>query len=222
MWDTGADRQVDARIDSAVALARTSDVAIVVAGIEEGEFQDRAFLGLPGAQERMISAVAATGIPTVVVLIGGSAITMPWLDEVGAVVMAWYPGEQGGSAIADILLGELSPSARLPITFPVAEGQLPLTYNHRPTGRGDDYNDLSGQPLFPFGHGLSYAAFEYTALSVSPVGVCPTPWRAFEFASATPGRVPALKWSSLPARRPASVARPVIELRIPAGSLAAW
>ena len=69
----------------------------MVAGIEEGEFRDRARLGLPGYQEELIRAVAATGTPTVVVLIGGSAITMPWLDQVGAVLMAWYPGEEGGT-----------------------------------------------------------------------------------------------------------------------------
>ena len=97
--------------------------------------------------------MAATGTPTVVVLIGGSAITMPWLDAVDAVLMAWYPGQAGGTAVADVLLRIFSSSGRLPITFPQEEGQLPLTYNHRPTGRGDDYADLSGRPLFPFGFG---------------------------------------------------------------------
>jgi beta-glucosidase len=157
-----------AQIEHAARLAAESAVAIVVAGIEEGEFQDRALLGLPGHQEALIRAVAATGTPTVVVLVGGSAITMPWLEDVGAVVMAWYPGEQGGAAVADVLLGEISPSGRLPITFPITEGQLPLVYNHRPTGRGDDYVDLTGRPLFPFGFGLSYTTFAYRDLSLTP------------------------------------------------------
>jgi beta-glucosidase len=168
VWDAGVSRNDGMLIDSAAALARRSDVAIIVAGIEEGEFRDRAFLGLPGRQEELIRAVAATGTPTVVVLVGGSAITMPWLEHVDAVLMAWYPGEAGGHALADVILGDISPAGRLPITFPISEGQLPLVYNHRPTGRGDDYVDLTGQPLFPFGFGLSYTAFEYSDLTVQP------------------------------------------------------
>jgi len=174
VWDTGADKAARARLDSAVALAGRSAVAVVVAGIEEGEFRDRARLGLPGLQEELIRRVAATGTPTVVVLVGGSAITMPWLDEVGAVVMAWYPGEEGGRAVADVLLGTVNPSGRLPISFPLEEGQLPLTYNHRPTGRGDDYADLTGRPLFPFGFGLSYARFAYDSLVIAPAAIGPS------------------------------------------------
>lgn len=173
VWDAGVTDDWRARIDSAVAAARASDVAIVVVGIEEGEFRDRALLGLPGHQEELIDAVAATGKPTVVVLVGGSAITMPWLDRVDAVLDAWYPGEQGGPAVADVLFGDADPAGRLPITFPLAEGQLPLVYDHQPTGRGDDYVDLTGQPLFPFGYGLSYTRFEYSALSISPDTIGP-------------------------------------------------
>ena len=95
-----------------------------------------------------------------------------WLDEVDAVLQVWYPGEQGGPALADILRGAESPAARLPITFPISEGQLPLVYNHRPTGRGDDYVDLTGHPLFPFGFGLSYSSFEYSGLEIDgPIAV---------------------------------------------------
>ena len=81
--------------------------------------------------------------------------------------MAWYPGEAGGLAIADLLLGARNPSGKLPITFPRNEGQLPLNYNHFPTGRGDDYVDGTGQPLFPFGYGLNYTSFEYSDLKLS-------------------------------------------------------
>ncbi len=169
VWDAGVPDDWRARIDAAVAAARASDVAIVVAGIEEGEFRDRAYLGLPGHQEALIKAVAATGKPTVVVLIGGSAITMSgWLDDAGAVLDAWYPGEQGGPAVADVLFGDADPAGRLPITFPVFEGQLPLVYDHQPTGRGDDYVNLTGQPLFPFGFGLSYTTFAYSNLQIAP------------------------------------------------------
>jgi beta-glucosidase len=174
VWDAGADVEWRARIDSAARVARTGDVAIVVAGIDEGEFQDRAFLGLPGHQEALVDAVADTGTPVVVVLVGGSAITMSSrLDRAGAVLHAWYPGEEGGRAVADVLFGDADPGGRLPITFPVAEGQLPLTYRHKPTGRGDDYRDLTGMALFPFGHGLSYTQFEYSGLVIEPAQIPP-------------------------------------------------
>jgi beta-glucosidase len=139
----------------------------VVVGIEEGEFQDRAYINLPGRQEELINKIAATGKPIVVVLVGGSAITMKnWLDNVHSVLDVWYPGEVGGDAVADVLFGDYNPSGRLPITFPVFEGQLPLVYNHKPTGRGDDYINLTGQPLFPFGYGMSYTTFEYSDLKI--------------------------------------------------------
>jgi beta-glucosidase len=171
IWDATvrSEAELGASIDSAVRIARAADVAVIVAGIEEGEFRDRAFLSLPGRQEDLIRAVAATGTPVVVVLIGGSAVTMSaWLDSVGAVVQAWYPGDEGGHAVADVLFGDENPAGRLPFTVPISEGQLPLTYDHKPTGRGDDYLDLTGQPLFPFGHGLSYTSFEYSDLRITP------------------------------------------------------
>lgn len=173
VWDITVEDNWRRQIDEAVEAARESEVAVIVAGIHEGEFQDRALLGLPGRQEALIRAVAATGKPTVVVLIGGSAITMSsWMDEVDGILLAWYPGENGGHALTDILFGKESPAGRLPITFPVHEGQCPLYYNHKPTGRGDDYYNLTGQPLFPFGYGLSYTSFEYSDLAFqkNPIG----------------------------------------------------
>lgn len=172
VWDAGVTNDWRAKIDSAVAVARRSDVAIVVAGIEEGEFRDRAFLSLPGHQEELIERIAAAGKRVIVVLVGGSAITMSrWLDRVDGVIDAWYPGEAGGRAVADVLFGDSNPAGRLPITFPMSEGQLPLYYNHKPTGRGDDYLDLTGHPLFPFGFGLSYTSFEYSGLKIEPASV---------------------------------------------------
>ena len=169
VWDAGVTSVWRAQIDSAVTAAARSDVAVVVAGLEEGEFRDRAFLGLPGHQEELIERVAAAGKPVVVVLVGGSAITMSrWLDRVDGVIDVWYPGEEGGRAVADVLFGDENPGGRLPITFPMSEGQLPLVYNHKPTGRGDDYLDLTGHPLFPFGYGLSYTTFEYSNLVITP------------------------------------------------------
>ncbi len=87
-----------------------------------------------------------------------------WIDNVNSIIDVWYPGEVGGEAVADVLFGDYNPAGRLPITFPIDEGQLPLYYNHKPTGRGDDYINLTGQPLFPFGFGLSYTKFEYSNL----------------------------------------------------------
>lgn len=167
-WNATVKNNEEQKIAAAVSAAKKSDIAIVVAGINEGEFQDRASLRLPGRQEELIQRIAATGKPVIVLLVGGSAIiTNSWLNKAGAVLDLWYPGEAGGTAVASILFGDENPAGRLPITFPKHEGQLPLTYNHKPTGRGDDYNDLSGAPQFPFGFGLSYTQFEYSNLHFS-------------------------------------------------------
>jgi len=213
VWDAGIRDDWRARIDSAVSIARRSDVAIVVAGIEEGEFRDRASLALPGHQEALIRAVAKTGTPTVVVLVGGSAITMPWLGDVGAVIDAWYPGEVGGTAVAEALFGDVNPAGRLPMTFPIAEGQLPLRYNHKPTGRGDDYLDLTGQPLFPFGFGLSYPTFEYSDLAIQPSTLGTSGSATISFVVKNTGRTAGDEVAQLYIRDVlASVARPVMQL----------
>ncbi len=165
VWNVGVKDNWQAKINEAVAVVQKSEVAIVCAGITEGEFQDRAMLSLPGHQEELILKIAATGKPVIVLLIGGSAITMnQWLNKVNGVLSVWYPGEEGGPAVANVLFGDYNPAGRLPITFPVHESQLPLVYNHKPTGRGDDYNNLSGAPLFPFGFGLSYTSFDYSSI----------------------------------------------------------
>jgi beta-glucosidase len=156
----------------AIGIASKSDVAVLFVGNSletEGEEKDRADLDLPGAQEELIKAISETGVPTIAVLINGSAITMSnWTHRVGAIVEAWYLGEEGGNAIADVLFGEYTPGGKLPITFPLSVGQLPLYYNYRPSGRIYDYVDMSGKPLFPFGHGLSYTTFEYSNLKIAP------------------------------------------------------
>jgi beta-glucosidase len=172
VWDVGTQPEWRGAIAEAASVARASEAAIVVAGLEEGEFRDRASLRLPGHQEELIRAVAATGRPVVVVLIGGSAVLVDeWLEDVGAVLLAWYPGEEGGHALADVLFGSVDPAGRLPLSFPMTEGQLPWTYRHKPTGRGDDYADLSGRPRFPFGFGLSYTRFTYTGLELPGEGL---------------------------------------------------
>jgi beta-glucosidase len=214
VWTDGMERWRD-QIDSAVAVARASDAALIVAGIEEGEFRDRAFLRLPGYQEQLIEQVAALGKPVIVALVGGSAITMSaWLDRVDAVLHVWYPGEEGGHAVTDILFGDHNPSGRLPITFPLAEGQLPLVYNHKPTGRGDDYLDLTGQPLFPFGFGLSYTTFEYSDLRIEPATIGVSGRTRVHCTIRNTGTLAGHEVVQLYVRDLlASVARPVLELK---------
>ena len=172
VWNATLKTDWQKEIEKSVKLAKKADVAIVVAGITEGEFLDRASLKLPGHQEELIQALNATGTKVVVLIVGGSAVTMEnWIDETEAIAMLWYPGQEGGHAVADFLFGEINPSGKLPITFPVNEAQLPLVYNHQPTGRGNDYNNLSGQPLFPFGFGLSYTRFEYSDIRLDRPGI---------------------------------------------------
>ena len=165
-WDVGFEAQENAKIARAAAAARKAEAAVIVTTIEEGEFRDRASLDLPGFQERLIAEVAATGTPTIVVLVTGSAVTMTdWLADADAVVEAWYTGEEGGTAVAEVLFGDYNPGGRLSITFPRSATQLPLYYNYKPSGRGYDYMDTSAVPLFPFGYGLSYTTFGYGDLS---------------------------------------------------------
>lgn len=167
IWNYDVVQSFDSELKKAVKAAKKSDVAVVVAGIHEGEFQDRASLRLPGNQEQLIRELHKTGKPVIVLLVGGSAITMnEWISDADAIVSIWYPGEAGGSAVANLLTGKINPAGRLPVTFPISEAQLPLTYNHLPTGRGDDYYNLSGEPLFPFGFGLSYTTFSYSDMKL--------------------------------------------------------
>jgi len=156
-------------IARAVKAARAADAVVVAVGIVEGEGKDRSDLDLPGRQEELIRAVAATGKPVAVVLYAGSAVTMEgWLDRVGAVLDAWYPGERGGIAVAKALFGIINPGGRIPVTFPRRVGQVPLYYNYKPSGRGYGYCDGPGSPRFPFGHGLSYTTFRYSNLVLRP------------------------------------------------------
>jgi len=164
--------------NEAIEIAKKSEVVILFMGnasgapdaneITEGEQNDRCNLDLPGVQEDLIKEISSVNKNTVVCLINGSAITMSkWIDKVNAVLECWYPGEEGGNAIADVIFGDYNPGGKLPITFPVTTGQLPLYYNYKPTGRVYDYVDLRGkQFLFPFGYGLSYTEFEYKNLKI--------------------------------------------------------
>ena len=150
-----------------------SDVALITAGIVEGEGKDRAHLELPASMERLIENVSKTGIPTVVAISAGSAVTMSrWFEKVQSILYLWYPGQEGGYAAADVLLGRYNPAGRLPITFPQDVAQAPLYYIQEPSGRLNGYVDLSEKPLFPFGYGMSYTRFEYgeACLSANEIG----------------------------------------------------
>ncbi|HVZ56378.1 MAG TPA: glycoside hydrolase family 3 C-terminal domain-containing protein [Chitinophagaceae bacterium] len=215
VWNAGIDTAWQAKIREAVRAASQADVAVVVAGIHEGEFQDRAMLSLPGHQEALIEALSATRKPVVVLLVGGSAITMRnWLDRVPAVMDIWYPGEEGGHAVADVLFGDQGPGGRLPITFPQDESQLPLVYNHKPTGRGDDYYNLSGLPLFPFGFGLDYTSFTYSDWHLSRQEMQSGDSVTFRGVVTNTGNRPGQEVVQLYIRDLlSSVARPVMELK---------
>lgn len=168
-------------IDPAVRVAERADVAVVFVGGESGlmphstvgEARDASDLGLTGVQQQLVEEIVATETPTVVVVIGGRVFSLPWIAQnVPAVMQAWLPGEEGGTAIADVLLGNVNPAGRLPVTLPRSVGQVPIHATHR-TGGGrsqfwHDYTDSPSSPLFPFGHGLSYTTFRYDGFAVGP------------------------------------------------------
>jgi len=159
------------RIAEAVAAADDVDVIIAVLG-ESGEISQesnsRISLELPGHQEALLEALHATGKPVVLVLSNGRPLSVNWADRhVPAIVELWFPGENGGSALADVLFGDCNPSGRLPITFPRSVGQIPYAFPEHPGAHGKDFGQVQG-PLYPFGHGLSYTSFRYGKLQVSP------------------------------------------------------
>ena len=174
-------------IERAVAAAAASDVALVFVGMSgewESEGYDRPNMDLPGMQDALVAQVAAVNPRTIVVLNTGSPITMPWLDQVSAVVQAWYPGQECGNAIADVLFGDINPSGKLPQTFPVRLEDTPAYLNfpgengkvHYGEGLFVGYRYYEKKhiaPLFPFGFGLSYTTFAYSSLSLSAQDIGP-------------------------------------------------
>lgn len=159
-------------IPDAVAAAKSADVTVIVVGeppAMSGEAAARSDISLPGGQEKLIEAIAATGKPFVVVLVNGRPLTVGgWLKSAPAVLEAWHPGLEAGNAIADVLFGKVNPGGKLPVSFPRTVGQIPVHYNHESTGRPysadnkytSKYLDLPPDPQFAFGHGLSYTQFE--------------------------------------------------------------
>lgn len=183
----------DSQIAQAVIATMLSDVAVVVVGgssardfktkyidtgaavvdeesvsdMEAGEGFDRASLELLGLQDELLRAIKATGKPMVVVYVEGRPLDKNWASEkADALLTMWYPGGEGGTALADVLFGDYNPAGRLPVSVPRNVGQLPVYYNKK-NPRGHDYVEMSADPLYPFGYGLSYTTFEYSGLTVS-------------------------------------------------------
>lgn len=168
-----------AEIDRAVADALRSDVAVVVLGENSrtcGENKSRSSLDLPGRQTELLKAVCATGKPVVLVVISGRPNSINWADRhVPAILEAWYPGSQGGTAIADVLFGDYNPGGKLTVTFPKTVGQIPFNFPAKPSSQidGGRTPGLQGNasringPLYPFGYGLSYTTFKYSGLKLS-------------------------------------------------------
>jgi beta-glucosidase len=171
----------DRKIAEAAERAHHAHTAVVFAYDEGSEGRDRASLSLPGAQDALISAIASANPRTVVVLNTGAPILMPWADSVGAILEMWYPGQEGANATADLLSGAATPSGKLPVTFPRRAEDAPTADPARYPGIDGHgtysegilvgyrwYDTKAIPPLFPFGHGLSYTTFAYSALSVTP------------------------------------------------------
>jgi beta-glucosidase len=166
--EVAADPKVE--LQKAVDLARQADVAIVFVGTTaavEQEARDRKTLGLTGTQEELVEAVFAANPRTVVVEMSAGPLTVPWIaTNVPALLQAWWPGEEGGRAIADVLFGDVNPAGRLPHTVYASEAQVPPVSEYDIT-KGFTYMYLNDAPLFPFGHGLSYTTFKYEHLKLS-------------------------------------------------------
>lgn len=160
----------EAALEEAVKVARGAEVALVVVGQPQNHIGERAStstLELPGRQLELLQRVAATGTPTVALVMSGRPLDLRWAKEnLPAVVQVWYPGTRGGEAVAAALFGDVDPAGRLPFTWPRTVGQVPMIYSHyrtfQPEAAGERYWDEESTPLFPFGHGGSYATFEYS------------------------------------------------------------
>lgn len=160
----------------AVEAARKADVALVCVGDSQetcGENFDRVSLDLPGKQLELVKRVYETGTPVVLLLYSGRGVTCTWEQEhIPAILQCWFPGERGGISVAKAIFGDTNPSGRLPISFPRHVGQIPCHYSRRPGG-GRRYVEMNWLPLYPFGYGQSYTAFEYRALALDKSAIAP-------------------------------------------------
>ena len=172
-------------IDEAVETAKKADVVVAVVGESanmSGESSSRADIDIPENQKDLLKALAKTGKPLVIVLFNGRPLTLTWEDKhANAILDAWAPGTEAGNAIADVLFGNYNPAGKITATFPRSVGQIPIYYNHKNTGRPfdgtggakfkSDYLDISNDPLYPFGYGLSYTTFSYSSVQLDKTSV---------------------------------------------------
>ena len=186
LWATPSD--LAPGLSAAVTAAKSASVAVVVVSDDtESEATDRPSLSLPSAQDELISAVAAANPHTVVVVNAGAPVAMPWLNQVAAVVDAWYPGQTSGTALASVLFGRADPGGHLPVTFPMSLSQVPASTTAQFPGNGSEvlysegvdvgyrwYDAKAETPLFPFGYGLSYTRFAFSNLRLSRTSVTGT------------------------------------------------
>ena len=213
----------EASIRAAADVARKSDVAIVVVGENEStnreawseeHLGDRDSLDLIGAQEQLVEAVVATGKSVIVLLINGRPLSINYIKEhVPAILEGWYLGEQGGTAAANVIFGDVNPGGKLPITFPKSVGQLPDFYSYKPS-RNRSYLQDGRKPLFPFGYGLSYTTFKFENVRVEPQTILPGgTTKVFAEVTNTGSREGDEVAQMYIHQRVASVTRPVMELR---------
>ncbi len=180
-------RSSEDMLQEAVATANKADVIVAVLGEAadmSGESSSRSDITIPESQEHLLKALVATGKPVVLVLFNGRPLILKWEDQhVGAILDTWFGGTEAGNAIADVLFGDYNPSGKLSMTFPLSIGQIPIYYNAKNTGRPymndgnskfkSDYLDISNDPLYPFGYGLSYTKFDYSPISLSTPTISP-------------------------------------------------
>ncbi len=170
--------QADAEFQKAVDLAKRSDVVVLVMGelsMMSGELASQSSLDLPGKQQQLLEAVAATGKPVALVLVNGRPLNITWAaSHVPAILEVWHPGTEGGNAVADLLFGDAVPAGKLPIAWPRDAGQIPIYYAHNLTHQPDTeprfnsrYWDQPSKPLYPFGYGLSYTRFAISNLKLN-------------------------------------------------------
>ncbi|KAG6357705.1 hypothetical protein INS49_013584 [Diaporthe citri] len=170
-WNLVSSNPANDAISQAVSVADSADVIILAVGAawnSDGESGDRATLGLAPSQDALAKAIYALGKPVVLVLQGGRPFAIPdYYNQSAAVLSAWFPGQSGGQAIADVLFGGVNPGGRLPVSVPKHVGQVPINYNYKSLGRKIKYLDLDSQPAYPFGYGLSYTDFQISGFEAS-------------------------------------------------------
>ncbi|MBS7648855.1 glycoside hydrolase family 3 C-terminal domain-containing protein [Candidatus Bathyarchaeota archaeon] len=207
----------------ALDAASKSDVIVAVVGERSGMFRlpavtgegrDQSSLSLPGVQEELLRALKELGKPLVLVLVNGRPLSIKWaVENASAIIETWFPGEEGGNAVADVLFGDYNPGGKLPVSIPQDAGQIPVYYSRRASSFRD-YVFMDAKPLFPFGHGLSYTRFEYSSLEIAPEKLGPAGKVSITFEIKNVGEMRGDEVVQLYIRDPvASVSRPIKELK---------